>query len=426
MEVFFTICQKIIKTTNLYYPCKTDTFQFCIDIYLPENRPFHKNYFMMYNMIHRMYHMSLNHKLTFHKIKFKILSEVLENIFFSKEYKETYFELFSKIQKIYFALIRIVYMCKIKHTKIQVDTDLLMNDLASIKEQNKITILQNNSKYIFSICDLVNVIETSITNAIDFFVEPFLPKNPYNNMTFNKSTLYNIYFTHKNSTFRLSYLFHLWFLHGFDLDKFCLENEATVRDFLIHKFIYNSPVNILYSKTLDMLHKNPYTKKLIIHKNFPKKTLVDIMRPFLFCEYMYSYGISGLEKTNMYKILLFYKLKKFYDYNNSFGRLQYKLTFNSKYEKKYVAQININHITYDQINVPSSIYKYSFEYNNDYQYYVNTYQYYDTPTFYYNLEDSVEDNDADNSESESSIDTNSITDHEEEVGYSVLDDESIS
>ena len=395
MEVFFTICQKIIKTKNLYYPSKENTFQLYMDIYLPENKPFSKDYFMIYNMIHQIhYWTSLNNKISFHKIKFKILNNILENIFFSKEYKHGYFTLFSKIQKIYFTFVRFVYICKIKKTKLQVETDLLMNDLATIHERNKITILQNNSKYIFSICDLVNVIETAITNAIDFFVEPFLPKNPYNNITFNKSMLYNIYFTHKNSTFRLSYLFHLWFLHGFDLDKFCLENEAVIRDFLIHKFIYKSPVNILYSKTMDMLYKNPYTKQLIIHKNFPKKTLVDIMRPFLFCEYMYSYGIAGVEKTNMYKTLLFYKLKKFYDYNHSFGRLQYKLTFNSKCEKKYIKQFNTNHLNYERIKVTSSIYQTAYEYVYDYIY---GYEYFESPTFYYN----VENNDIENSDTES-------------------------
>lgn len=417
MEVFFTICQKIIKTKNLYYPNKENTFQLCMDIYLPENKPFSKDYFMIYNMIHQIHYMSLNSNLSFHKIKFQILNKVLKHIFFSKEYKETYLELFSKIQKIYFSLLRFVYIGKIKKTKLQVETDLLMNDLATINERNKISILQNNSKYIFSICDLVNIIETAITNAIDFFVEPFLPKNPYNNIAFNKSTLYNIYFTHQTSTFRLSYLFHLWFLHSFDLDKFCLENEAVIRDFLIHKFIYKSPVNTLYSKTIGMLHNNPYTRKLIIHKNFPKKTLVDIMRPFLFCEYMHIYGIIGVEKTNMYKTMLFYKLKKFYDYNHSFGRLQYKLTINSKCEKECIPQFNTNHITYDQIKLPSSIYEYSFEYNN-------IYQYYDTPAFYYN----VEDNDAENSESESesSSDTSTSRNDAEESGFNAPDDRSIS
>lgn len=245
MEVFFTICQKTIKTKNLYYPRKENTFQLCMDIYLSENKPFPKDYFMIYNMIYQIHYMSLNNKVTFHKIKFKILKKVLENMFFSKEYKDNYFTLFSKIQKIYFALLRLIYICKIKKTKLQVETDLLMNDLATINERNKITILQNNSKYIFSICDLVNIIENAITNAIDFFVEPFLPKNPYNNMAFDKSVLYNIYFTHKNSTFRLSYLFHLWFLRSFDLDKFCLENEAAIRDFLIHKFIYKSRKSVV-------------------------------------------------------------------------------------------------------------------------------------------------------------------------------------
>ena len=303
-------------------------------------------------MIYNIYYLYFVKKYNFHYAKFCVLNKTMGNIFFSKEYKKTYFYLFSKIQKIYFCLIKFIHICKIKKTKLQVDTDLSMNSIHDMNDRNKIYIIQNNAKYLFSISDLINIIENSITHAINFFVDPIMPKNPYTNMIFNNSDLYNIYFYHKNSTFILSHLFHLWFLSNFNLDYFITCHEAVIRDFLIYKFIFNSPVNILHTKVLIMLNENPFTRQLNIHKNFPKKMLVDIMRPFLFCKYMYKYGIMGLDKTRSYEAILYDKLYEFYKYNHCFGRLYYKLNYKNS-QKCYIKSFNSDHIKYDMIQLDS-------------------------------------------------------------------------
>ena len=46
--------------------------------------------------------------------------------------------------------------------------------------------------------DLINIIETAICNAPNFFLDPLPPKNPYNNQKLNTSTLCNIYFKMKD------------------------------------------------------------------------------------------------------------------------------------------------------------------------------------------------------------------------------------
>jgi hypothetical protein len=76
---------------------------------------------------------------------------------------------------------------------------------------------------------------------------------------------------------------------------------------------------------------------------------------------MYTYGIYGLEKTVIYKKYLSTKLKIFYQYNKSFGRMQYKRGFfdlnqttnNNAY--KHISY-NTKHISFHKIRIkmPSS------------------------------------------------------------------------
>lgn len=81
-----------------------------------------------------------------------------------------------------------------------------------------------------------------------------------------------------------------------------------------------------------MLNNNKYTKLLKIDNEFPKDKLVQIFRPFLYYYYIYNYDIKGSSKIYKYKSILNIKLKKFYQYNKSFGKKCFSMnnTFNNK------------------------------------------------------------------------------------------------
>ena len=128
------------------------------------------------------------------KNKYKNLSETLEGFLLTDEKKrEEFIDYFYKIQKTYNTLNRFVYNYKFKKTKIVVNTDMGLNELNE-NDKNVICIIDNNSKYLFHVNDLIKMINVSLTNSYLFFSEPKSVKNPYNNLPFNKSTLYNIYF----------------------------------------------------------------------------------------------------------------------------------------------------------------------------------------------------------------------------------------
>lgn len=234
-------------------------------------------------------------------------------------YVDEILDIYSKAQRTYYAFIRLAHIYRLKKYKTVISDDLSMTPL-DINHRNTFILIHNKSKYLFSINDLIKVIETAITLAPNFFQEPKRPTNPYTNLVLNNSTLYNIYFKMKASGRILSTIFHLYFLSNFDLNHFTLNNEAFLRDTTIQNYVNNTQPSILHKSILAMLKTNPYTKKLVIHEEFPKDLLINIFRPFLYCYYIVNYDIRGTQRISIYKNMLYQKLKGFYKYNKAFGR----------------------------------------------------------------------------------------------------------
>ena len=283
--------------------------------------------------------------------KFTALNRIIENSFNKDELKEEIMELFSKAQKYYYAFSRLAHLYRLRKYQYIVTDDLSMNPL-DIKHSNTFVLIENKSNYLFSLHDLISIIENAITHSPSFFSDPLWPVNPYNKQPFTIATLYNIYFTMKKSTRLMSVLFHLFFLEKFNLTVFSEKYEANVREHAIKKFVFNSPYEELHPAVLTMLKQNTFTKLLPIDKEFPKDILVNIFRPFLFYYYIVNYDIQGTSKIYNYKQILHQKFKKFYEFNKIFGRKYIKLTTNSKnriIKKEY--KFNTNHISFDKISV---------------------------------------------------------------------------
>ena len=87
-------------------------------------------------------------------------------------------------------------------------TDMCLNELKE-NDKNVLCILDNGSKYLYHIKDLINIIHTSLTNSSSFFCQPKSIKNAYNNLPFKKSILYNIYFLHNNYHLLFNIMFKL-------------------------------------------------------------------------------------------------------------------------------------------------------------------------------------------------------------------------
>ena len=380
MNIFFNILQKNIKYTGPLQVLKNKDINrendFDLEKYKKRIEGYNTNCHISPYIFHFMHEIQmLYNKTKFNvynkqdnkhtaatRIKFAALHQLINNIFISNELKEEIINIFSKAQRIYFALSRFVNIYRYKKCKTVVYNDLSLNPLHP-KDENTFIMLQSNVIYLFSLNDLIHIIETALCNSPNFFSDPLLSKNPYNNEPLNASTLYNIYLKLKTNPRLISTIFHLFFLDGFNLHLFNYKNEAMLRQLSIEKYIMNSPATLLYNSIFGMLIENSYTRKLSIHRDFPKDILVNIFRPFLLYYYYINYDFKS-EKIILYKPLLSLKLQKFYEYNKLFGRRVIKVSsyyktkpnssfFTATKAFKKTITFNTEHISFHNICVKS-------------------------------------------------------------------------
>lgn len=293
----------------------------------------------------------------FYKNKYDFLNKnYIENPFMKKMDKNDLFlTFFSKINKTYITLNKLLYNYKYKKSKIVVDTDLCLNKI-QIDSKNTISILQENKKYLFRLEELVSIIHTALTNAPGLFCEPLLIKNPYNNIPFNKSTLYNIYFSILFKTNIHSDLFFKFFKLNFDLSRFFYEYEYLLKEYAIENFIKNSTVNSLWIHVMDMIEdynfeniKNGCSNRIKIDTLFPKKNLVKIMMPYLKLYMISVYSLINIKKIEA-KRILYKKLKRFNTYNTLFGKKKVKYINGDNNEMILSYDFNDNHIKFEDVS----------------------------------------------------------------------------
>lgn len=277
--------------------------------------------------------------------KFNYLKLIIFNDFFNNETKELFLDNFMKVQRNYYIITRTIRNYRFRKASLQISTDIFLTPI-HIGDKNVFVLFQNNKKYLFTISDLVNIVNSTLGHTDYFFSSPLICKNPYNNMPFNKADLYNIYFFMKSTNIIIPILFHNYFMVNFSLSKFKLENEDIIRDYAIKDYINNSSEQILRSKILQMIRTNYYSDNIRIHKDFPTPKLIKIMKPYLNL-YLHSMYSTESNKKISYDIILNKKIKEFVKFNPRFGR---KVIIGSKKRDKikkfYIDKLEDKYIPY--------------------------------------------------------------------------------
>ena len=273
--------------------------------------------------------------------------------------ENVFIDYFCRVKKTYNVLNRFAYNYKYKRAKIVADRDLCLNEL-KISDPNVICIYQQNAKYLFHINDMIQIIDTSLTNAFMFFSEPMPIKNPYNNLPFNKSTLYNIYFFVKFNTRLYPELLIKFYNCSFNLTEFKHANEYLLREYSIRNFVYKSSQDDLVDEINDMIEQyNTYCKsrklknKITIDDEFPKDKMIKIFQPYLILYITSKYAF--LEHDRSYNLFaLRTGLLRFNKFNPIFGRKVHRIQYGQTkdFKRKICGKIvafNDAHIGFNRI-----------------------------------------------------------------------------
>jgi len=289
--------------------------------------------------------------------KFLFFKEAQEN-FLIKDKEKEFIEYFCKIQKIYHILNRFIFKYKYKKAQTVVNTDMCMNELNET-DKNVISIFHKQSKYLFHINDLIQIINTALTNSSSFFADPKCIKNPYDNLPFNKSTLYNIYFYIKFNTDYKPDFFCKFFDVDFNLSIFRQKNVYLLREYSIHNYVFKSSSNILIENIIKIItyfnrycKQNGFKNKIVIDDDFPNDKLIKIMQPYLLLHVISQFAYLEHEQKTA-KYYLNKSLLKFNKFNPKFGRKRYKIiTKFVNFKRKSVGKIiefDDKHIQFNNI-----------------------------------------------------------------------------
>lgn len=295
------------------------------------------------------------------KNKFRFFYKILHNFWIKREEGEhdKFIDYFCKIQKTYNILNRFAYSYKWKKAKMVVNMDMGLNELRE-NDKNIICIFHNQAKYLFYINDLLNIIKNALTNSYMFFSEPLSIKNPYNNIPFNKSILYNIYFFIKYKTTFYEALFFRFFKYNFNLTEFKENSEYILREYAIHHYVYKSATNILIKEIHNMIDTfnedckfKRLKNKITIDNDFPRDKLIKIFQPYLLLYMISNYGYTNTQKKEA-NYMFNYKMKQFNNYNHLFGRKKYKfiLEHTADFKRKIkgkIIEFDDKHITFNNI-----------------------------------------------------------------------------
>lgn len=282
------------------------------------------------------------------KTKFKFFYDTLNNMFLDTVTKTEFEILFCRIQKIYSAFRKFAYVYRFKKSNIIVDTDLCGNSL-TLNNRNVFCLFNENNRYLFTINDLIKLINTSLTNEFLFILVPLNVKNPYNNVILNKSTLYNIYFFIKYNTHLYPELIFKYFKCNFNSPQFLKSYTYLLREYSIESHIKNSSKELKQEEIHDMIfhfNKRTVNTRFHIHDEFPCDILISVMKPYHRFWLYYAYSLIPSTKIICNKKFMF-GLSELIKFNPLFGRMciTYGSTFHSTKPKRII-EFNDRHLPF--------------------------------------------------------------------------------
>lgn len=350
MNAFQTIIQKYYGQDKVFYLNK-DNGMTSLDFlqYVHKNKYNKKTLAAGFFYQYILQIFNIDNKLasnTFIHKKFNELKKLVVNPFMSETMSQALLDDFCQFQKIYNGFSRFAHIYKFKKAKVQINSDLCMNEL-NPKKSNVFVLFQNNLKYYFSARDLINMINSNLSNCISFVPDMIVSKNPYNNLILNDTSLYNIYFFLRWNAYIIPELFHGFFKSNFSESTFHYNYESNIINEHIKNFIYNSHHDTIYPVFKEMWENySRITKKIVIDVEFPRDKLINIMKPYLHLYYISLYATNGTYKQCNAEYTLRRKLMRFRNFNSKFGRKYIRLNKDIFGNKNSRIEFDLKHINF--------------------------------------------------------------------------------
>lgn len=282
------------------------------------------------NLLKERYFKSIEQEIYFisfdfySKTKFMKLTRLLENPFACPQ---SVLNTFCNIQKLVNAVNILKTVWRWKKAILYNTYDLYMNPIHQA-DTNSLVLLQNNTKYVFHLRELLRVIHTSLSNCSHFFPEPVDCKNPYTNIPFNKSALYNIYFALRRSSYNIPPLFEAFFHTNFNYNNFATNNEELINSEYLKTYVENNCLDTIFVNVQEMFHTHRFIHK--VHKSFPSEKLMTIMKPYLELYFISQYSFNKKKRIISHRVL-HKKLHEFINFNSNFGRRKVKIVKNKPF-----------------------------------------------------------------------------------------------
>ena len=163
--------------------------------------------------------------------------------------------LYVKSKKYLNILNRLVYNYKIKKAIKYNDEDLFFNKISDYKPKHIVKLYSNNTIYAFKISDLINLWTDCLIKSENLFCKTEKLKNPYTNIEFSKTNLYNIFFAIKNSDYIVPSWILLFFYEDFNIKAFTYKYYSRLKDIAIISFIKDGPLYEKIENIDNMLHE---------------------------------------------------------------------------------------------------------------------------------------------------------------------------
>jgi hypothetical protein len=222
-----------------------------------------------------------------------IKRNILESPFISDDLKNKIFSIFSTTQRQYLILNKFIYICKFKQASFyESDNDLFCNPLDQFPNSQKVIILHKKRKYIFRLTDLMNSWKNSLTHSEELFPSMQDFRNPYTNIPFKKSNLYNIYFALYFSPLQIHFLIQEYFNINFSQKYFCIKFSSVLKDIAIQNFIETTNNTELVDDIKEMCNKyyngdNDVDFSINFNERFK---IIKTMKEYLYIYYLSEYS----------------------------------------------------------------------------------------------------------------------------------------